>query len=211
VAVANAVDAIRSHADVVLSSPDGQGVAELLRGPRLAGCGHVHPRRWQLVLGTDDLGETVLLPASQLNIAIYGGTGDGKSYLAGLILEQLVQLGYSLIVFDPEGDHRGLGELHGVFVTGGYEGHLADPADVVRLLRNGYSSVVIGEGRPGSARQARNERRTRARPGAGHPRGGEPRAQPGRHRPTNERLITGHRPLRGTSAPDGSWLWAAFN
>ena len=32
VAVANAVDALRAHADVVLSSPDGQGVAELLRG-----------------------------------------------------------------------------------------------------------------------------------------------------------------------------------
>ena len=143
VAVANAVDAIRAHADVVLSSPDGQGVAELLRGPLLAGRGYVHPGRWQLVLGTDDLGQRVLLPASQLNLAVCGGTGDGKSYLAGMILEQLVQLGYSSIVFDPEGDHRGLGRLHGVFVTGGREDHLADPADVVRLLRNGYSSVVV--------------------------------------------------------------------
>ena len=143
IAVANAVDAIRSYADVVLSLPDGQGVAELLRGPLLAGRDYVHPRRRQLILGTDDLGETLLLPASQLNIAIYGGTGSGKSYLAGLILEQLVQLGYSMIVFDPEGDHRGLGELHGVFVTGGQEDRLVDPADVVRLLRNGYSSVVI--------------------------------------------------------------------
>jgi len=143
VAVANAVDAIRTRADVVLSLPDGQGVAELLRGPLLAGRGPVHSRRRQLALGTDDVGRRVLLPASQLNIAIYGGTGDGKSYLAGLILEQLVQLGYSLIVFDPEGDHRGLGRLHGVFVTGGQEDHLADPSDVVRLLRNGYSSAVV--------------------------------------------------------------------
>ena len=143
VAVANAVDALRAHADVVLSLPDGQGVAELLRGPLLAGHGSVHSRRWQLALGIDDLGEKVLLPASQLNVAIYGGTGAGKSYLAGLILEQLVQLGYSLIVFDPEGDHRGLGSLHGVFVTGGQEDHLVDPAGVVRLLRNGYSSVVV--------------------------------------------------------------------
>ena len=54
-----------------------------------------------------------------------------------------MQLGYCLIVFDPEGDHRGLGELRGVFVTGGHEGRLADPADVVRLLRDGYASVVI--------------------------------------------------------------------
>jgi len=143
VAVANAVDAIRAHADVVLSLPDGEGVADLLRGPILAGRGYVHPRRWQLTLGTDDRGETVTLPASQLNIAICGGTGEGKSYLAGLVLEQLVQLGYCVVVFDPEGDHRGLGELRGVYVTGGQEARLADPADVVRLLREGYASVVI--------------------------------------------------------------------
>jgi hydroxymethylpyrimidine pyrophosphatase-like HAD family hydrolase len=142
VAVANAVDAIRSHADVVLPLPDGQGVAELLRGPLLAGRGSVHPRRWQISLGTDDCGQPVTLPASQLNIAVCGGAGEGKSYLAGLILEQLVQLGYSLIVFDPEGDHRGLGDLHGVFVTGGHEGGLADPADIVRLLRGGRSVVT---------------------------------------------------------------------
>jgi hydroxymethylpyrimidine pyrophosphatase-like HAD family hydrolase len=143
VAVANAVDALRAHADVTLSRPDGQGVAELLRGPLLAGRRPVHPRRWQLTLGTDDYGQAALLPASQLNVAIYGGSGSGKSYLAGLMLEQLVQLGYSLIVFDPEGDHRGLGKLRGVFVTGGQEDRLADPADVVRLLCNGYSSVVV--------------------------------------------------------------------
>ena len=54
-----------------------------------------------------------------------------------------MQLGYCVIVFDPEGDHRGLGELPGVYVTGGQEARLADPADIVRLLREGYASVVI--------------------------------------------------------------------
>ncbi len=88
-------------------------------------------------------GEPVTLPASQLNLAVCGGTGEGKSYLAGLICEQLVRLGYSLVVFDPEGDHLGLGELQGVFVTGGHERRLADPAEVVRLLRHGHTSVVV--------------------------------------------------------------------
>ena len=143
VAVANAVDAIREHADVVLALPDGQGVAELLRGPLLAGRAQVHPRRWQLTLGIDDRGVPVTLPASQLNVAVCGGSGQGKSYLAGLICEQLIRLGYSLIVFDPEGDHLGLGELRGVFVTGGPEGRLADPAEVVRLLRGSHASVVV--------------------------------------------------------------------
>jgi len=143
VAVANAVDAIRAHADLVLPLPDGEGVAGLLRGPLLAEDEYIHPRRWQLALGTDDRGEAVTLPASQLNVAICGGTGEGKSYLAGLVLEQLVRLGYCVVVFDPEGDHRGLGDLHGVYVTGGQEARLADPADVVRLLRGGDASVVI--------------------------------------------------------------------
>ena len=30
-----------------------------------------------------------------------------------------------------------------MFVTGGQEDRLADPADIVGLLRNGYSSVVV--------------------------------------------------------------------
>jgi len=143
VAVANAVDAIRAHADMVLPLPDGEGVADLLHGPLLAGRARLHPRRWQVTLGTNDRGEPVTLPASQLNIAICGGTGGGKSYLAGLICEQLVRLGYSLVVFDPEGDHHGLGDLRGVLITGGDEGRLAEPTEVVRLMRHGRASVVI--------------------------------------------------------------------
>ena len=142
VAVANAVDALRAHADMTLALPDGEGVADLLLGPLLAGRMHLHPRRWQIMLGTDDRGEPVTLPGSQLNIAVCGGTGAGKSYLAGLICEQLIGLGYSLVVFDPEGDHHGLGELREVIITGGHEGRLADPAEVVRLIRHTHTSVV---------------------------------------------------------------------
>ena len=142
VAVANAVDALRARADMVLERPDGEGVTDLIAGPLLAGRAHLYPRRWQVTLGTDNDGEPVTLPASQLNIAVCGGTGKGKSYLAGLICEQLIRLGYSLVVFDPEGDHHGLGELRDVIITGSHEGRLADPAEVVRLLRHGRTSVV---------------------------------------------------------------------
>lgn len=92
VAVANAVGAVRDHADVVLAKPDGEGVAELLRGPLLTGRGYLHPSRWQLTLGTDERGEAVTVPASQLNIVICGGTGDGKSYLAGLPRPDIARL-----------------------------------------------------------------------------------------------------------------------
>jgi len=154
VAVANAVDAIRAHADMTLALPDGPGVAELLLGPLLAGRAHLHPRRWQITPGTDDRGEPITLPASQLNIAVCGGTGGGKSYLAGLICEQLIRLGYCLVVFDPEGDHHGLGELRDVVITGGDEGRLAEPAEVVRLLRHGRASVVTDLSRLDAAARA---------------------------------------------------------
>jgi len=151
VAVANAIDAVRAHADLTLALPDGQGVADLLRGPLLAGRTHLHPRRWQITLGIDDRGEAVTLPASQLNVAVCGGTGVGKSYLTGLMCEQLVRLGYTVFVFDPEGDHIGLGELRDVLVTGA-DRRLASPAEIVRLLPN--VSVVVDLSHLHAAEQA---------------------------------------------------------
>ena len=141
-AVANAVDAIHAHADVTLALPDGQGVAEPAPGTAAR---RAHPPPSAPLadhLGIDDRGEAVTLPASQLNVAVCGGTGTGKSYLAGLMCEQLIGLGYAAVVFDPEGDHVGLGELRGVLVTGGEDRRLADPAEVVRLLRRRCTVVV---------------------------------------------------------------------
>ncbi|UXA16058.1 HAD family hydrolase [Mycobacterium sp. SMC-4] len=152
VAVANAVESLSAEADLTLTLPDGQGVADLLRGPLLAGRTHLHPSRWQIMLGTDDDGRPVTLPASQLNIAVCGDTGTGKSYLTGLICEQLLALGYASVICDPEGDHVGLGELRHVLVTGGEDRRLADPAEVVRLLRN--ASVVIDLSHLNTAQQA---------------------------------------------------------
>jgi len=142
VAVANAVEALRRHADLVLAEDDGEGVAHLLRGDLLAGRAHLHPRRWRIAVGTTADGRPVRLPASQLNLLVAGGTGEGKSYLAGVIAEQLIRLGYALLVVDPEGDHVGLGMLRGVLVVGG--GHpLPPPDEIARLIRNRYTSVVL--------------------------------------------------------------------
>jgi len=154
VAVANAIPALRDHADVVLSRPDGRGVAALLTGDLLAGREHVYSNRWQITLGEDDTGNAVRLPASQLNILVAGGTGDGKSYVAGLIAEQLIGLGYSLLVVDPEGDHVGLGQQREVLVVGG-EANLLPASDVARLMRHRYASVVIDLSSLGRLEQVR--------------------------------------------------------
>lgn len=141
VAVADAVESLQGHADVVLTEPDGAGVAELLRGGLLAGRDHVHPSRWQITLGLDDSGQPVRLPASQINVVVVGGTGEGKSFLAGLMAEQLVELGYSLFVFDPEGDHVGLGKLRGVLVVDAFNKPAAD--ELIQLLHHRYATVVV--------------------------------------------------------------------
>jgi hydroxymethylpyrimidine pyrophosphatase-like HAD family hydrolase len=141
IAVPNAVDAVRAHADVVLDRPNGAGVTELLRGGLLTGEQHVYPKRWQVTLGVDAEGWPVTLPASQVNVVIAGGSGEGKSYLAGLIAEQLVGLGYSLFVFDPEGDHVGLGQLRGVLVVDA--NREATAGEVVQLIRHRYATVVV--------------------------------------------------------------------
>ena len=128
VAVANAVDSIKAHADVDawLARRARSGRAAPGAAPRRAGAASIPAAgasRWRRPGG-----QAVTLPASQINVAVCGGTGTGKSYLAGLICEQLIGLCYSLVVFDPEGDHVGLGELRGVLVTGGDNRPLADPA-----------------------------------------------------------------------------------
>lgn len=142
VAVANAVTALKSAADIVLTSDDGRGVATFLRGPIASGRLRVHSRRWRISLGELADGTPVSIPASQLNVLLTGVPQRGKSYLAGLIAEQLIRLGYSVVVLDPEGDHTGLGQLHDVLVTGS-GGSLQTPEDLAAMVRHHHGGVVV--------------------------------------------------------------------
>lgn len=142
VAVSNAVDSLKAHADLVLDQPDGTGLASFLRGPVVAGRQRLHPRRWRLDLGTVAGGTPVSIPASQLNVLIAGSPRRGKSFVAGLIAERLIGLGYSVLVIDPEGDHTGLGRLRGVLVMGG-ESRFPSPHELVRLTRHRFGSVIL--------------------------------------------------------------------
>lgn len=141
VAVGNAVASLRSVADVVLEQADGDGVATLLDD--LAGAGVLwrRRRRPQIVLGHDAVGEAVCVAAHPGNILVTGGSGDGKSYVAGLIAEQLVDLAYSVLVVDPEGDHVGLDTLRPVVVLG--DDAPPPPAGVVADLMERSDACVV--------------------------------------------------------------------
>jgi hydroxymethylpyrimidine pyrophosphatase-like HAD family hydrolase len=142
VAVANAVDALKRRADLVLPMADGAGVAALLRGPVVGGSETVRPRMRRLTLGRDIEGNPVRVPASQINLLLTGASGSGKSYLAGLLVEQLVRMSYSVLVVDLEGDHQGLADRRGILGVGGEE-PLPSAGHLTALLRHRFGSVVL--------------------------------------------------------------------
>jgi hypothetical protein len=142
VAVRNAIPALKRHADVVLSEDDGLGVASLLRSVVRGDRQRIASTRWRVALGTRADGATVTIPGSGINVLIAGGSGSGKSYLAGLFAERLVRLGYSICVLDPEGDHTSLGHLRGIVTVGGEVG-LPPVPQLGRLLKGRFGGTVI--------------------------------------------------------------------
>jgi trehalose-6-phosphatase len=141
VAVGNAVPALRAHADICLTDDDGAGVAAFLRGPVLSGSIDTQPARWSVPIGIAADGKVVRVPGSRTNMLIAGASCAGKSYLAGLLIERLIALDYTVCVFDAEGDHAELASLAGVIAVGGGDG-LPSPDRLVALVRNRFSSVI---------------------------------------------------------------------
>ncbi|HEX6059608.1 MAG TPA: HAD hydrolase family protein [Gemmatimonadaceae bacterium] len=141
VAVSNAVPALKSRADLVLRDADGAGIADFLLGPFLEGLPGLALRHWCLTVGRDADGAPLSIPASGVNLEIYGASGAGKSYVAGLIAEQLLEMRYIVCVIDVEGDHVPLGDMHGVVSLGGVHS-LPEPSEAAGLLAEGMSVIV---------------------------------------------------------------------
>lgn len=75
------------------------------------------------------------------NILIAGDTQSGKSWLAGLLMEQMIFQGYTVYVFDPEGDYSSLGSLPNTVVLGGGR-MLPESDDLLMFLHQGLSVVL---------------------------------------------------------------------
>ena len=87
-------------------------------------------------------GREVTLAVRGFNVLIAGDPRSGKSWVTGLMCEQLILQGYSVCVIDPEGDYRTLETLPGVVVFGG-EDPPPELPDIARVLRHPDMSVVI--------------------------------------------------------------------
>jgi hydroxymethylpyrimidine pyrophosphatase-like HAD family hydrolase len=98
--------------------------------------------RRRLLLGYTDNGSPLALAVRGRSVLIAGDTKSGKSWVAGLLCEQLILYGYSLLVIDPEGDYTSLEALPGVTVFGGTD-PLPRPRELTRALRHADATVVI--------------------------------------------------------------------
>lgn len=96
----------------------------------------------RLTLGTGEDGRELTLAIRGFNALIAGDPRSGKSWVTGLMCEQLILQGYSVCVIDPEGDYRTLETLPGVVVFGG-EDPPPELPDLARVLRHPDMSVVI--------------------------------------------------------------------
>jgi len=135
--------ALRAIADEVIEGTGPDAVAHYIRRisrqPRLVAA---QMGRRRLLLGHQHNGEAVDLAVRGRTILVAGEPGTGKSWLAGLLCEQLILQGYCLCIIDPEGDYRSLEALPSVITLGG-----DDPPprarDLVRALRHPDVSVIV--------------------------------------------------------------------
>jgi hydroxymethylpyrimidine pyrophosphatase-like HAD family hydrolase len=142
VAARGALPVIAQQADDRLAQPGGAGVAHYIH--RLLEQGGIlpSPPRRRFVLGRDLDGEAVSIPGSGINLMITGDPRSGKSWLAGLVAEQLVDQRYRLVVIDPEGDYLSLGERPRV-LSFGNDLALPEPTALPRILREDPVSLVL--------------------------------------------------------------------
>jgi len=146
VAVANAVPALAARADLVTTAPAGAGVCELIDGALLSDLVAFRPRLLErtVPLGMAPHGHEVRYPVRGPNLLITGGSGTGKSTLAGVLVERLVHDDYVICLLDPEGDYRTLTDHEGIVALSSEPGSEATRAEEVeQLLRHRSTSVAI--------------------------------------------------------------------
>jgi hypothetical protein len=146
-AVSNAPPDIQALADVVLPHTSRAGVRTLVRDILAGRIPHHQSRpNRRLFLGHRMNGTPVHVDPLALvnsNLGIFGSSGSGKSWLAGLLAEELLKHGYQVCIIDPEGDYRALGAGPHSLLLGGPEKQLPPIADVINFFECSRVSLVL--------------------------------------------------------------------
>jgi hydroxymethylpyrimidine pyrophosphatase-like HAD family hydrolase len=146
VAVEWGSDALKAVADAVLPGDGPPAVAKyidtLIERAALDQSLTIRRPRRRLTLGVTAGGNELGLAVTGRNILISGDPRSGKSWVGGLLCEQLILHGYSVCVIDPEGDYASLEALPRVTVVGG-DDPPPQPHELLRLFRHPDRSIVI--------------------------------------------------------------------
>jgi hydroxymethylpyrimidine pyrophosphatase-like HAD family hydrolase len=143
VAVGWGSKALQAVADEIIPGNGPAAAAAYIR--RAATAMRLPPERVdrsRLVLGTAENNNPLAVAIRGRNLLIAGDPRSGKSWVNGLICEQLILQGYTLCVIDAEGDYRGFESLPGVVVFGGYAPPPELP-DLARVLHHPFMSAVV--------------------------------------------------------------------
>jgi hydroxymethylpyrimidine pyrophosphatase-like HAD family hydrolase len=140
-AVANALPALREHADLVTRGDHGAGVVELIDGLLADDLRALDGKltRHHVLLGRREDGPEVRVPPYGTTLLVAGPSGSGKSTVTTGVLERLAKAGYQFCVIDPEGDYASLEEA----VVLGTPRRAPEADEVLRLLRGAGQSVVV--------------------------------------------------------------------
>ena len=138
VAVANALPALRSHADLVTSTDHGAGVTELIDRLLANDLATVTVDRHSVLLGKTGERELTINPYNS-NIMVCGSSRSGKSTMTMGLLERLSKHGYQFAILDPEGDYS---TLEYAVALGSPQRAPLD-AEVLHVLHNPVDNVVV--------------------------------------------------------------------
>jgi len=143
IAVGWGSEALKRGADQVIQGSGPPAVAAFIRD--LLARGTVPPdlvRRRLLRVGTLENGEPLDGVIRERDVLVTGDSGSGKSWISGLLCEQLILKDYSVCIVDPEGDYANLNALPGVIVH--RLDHETDSfPDLERILRQPVLSLVV--------------------------------------------------------------------
>ena len=141
VAVGNALDSLKAHADLVTRSDDGEGVIELIDRLIASDLEELNSRlaRHRIVLGHSGDGVDVPLESNNGVVLVAGPSGGGKTMITRALAERLRDAMYQFCVIDPEGDYD---EFSGaIALRGADRPALAD--DAIRVLDNPGENAVV--------------------------------------------------------------------
>ena len=143
VAVSWGSERLKASADDVIEGTGPEDVAAYIR--RLIASPAIPTSRLarrHALLGHTAGGDEVSVALGGGNLLVAGDPKSGKSWVTGLLCEQLALQKYCVCVLDPEGDYTGLEQLPGVVVLGG-DDPPPRPHELLRALRYPDLSVVI--------------------------------------------------------------------